>query len=191
MDKGEATKQAENIVLVGRAGNGKSATGNSLIGQKVFESEAHATKCQAHGAVVTGDNHTINVIDTPDLSDLGLSAEFISREIVRFLTLAEGGIHAVVLVLSARTQITQEEVSTLRILHALFGSEIAAYFIVVFTGGDVLEEEGVTLDEFLGREDCPPFVKDVLKMFGNRMVLFDNKTHDEGKKAEQSISFSL
>lgn len=60
MDKGEATKQARNIVLVGRAGNGKSATGNSLIGQKVFESEAHAM----HGAV-TRDNHTINVINTP------------------------------------------------------------------------------------------------------------------------------
>ncbi|CAA7029837.1 unnamed protein product [Microthlaspi erraticum] len=184
MDKGEATKQARNIVLVGRAGNGKSATGNSLIGQKVFESEAHE-KCQAHGAVM-GDNLTINVINTPDLSDMGLPAEFINREIVRFLTLAEGGIHAVVWVLSARsTQITVEDLSTLGILHALFGSEIAAYVTIVFTGGDMLEEEGVTLDEFLGREDCPPFVKEVLKMSGNRMVLFDNKTHDEGKKAEQ------
>jgi len=181
MDKGEATKQAVNIVLVGREGNGKSATGNSLIGQKVFESEADA-KCQAHGAV-TGDNHTINVINTPGLSDLGESAKFISREIVRCLTLAEGGIHAVVWVLSSRTQI--EELSTLGILYALFGSEIAAYVIIVFTGGDVLAEEGVTLDEFLGREDCPPLVKEVLKISGNRMVLFDNKTHDEGKKAEQ------
>jgi len=182
MDKGEATKQARNIVLVGRAGNGKSATGNSLIGQKVFESDETHAKCQAHEDV-TGDNHTINVINTPGLSDLGESAKFISREIVRCLTLAEGGIHAVVWVLSAKTQI--EEMSTLGILYALFGSEIAAYVIIVFTGGDVLEEEGVTLDEFLGREDCPPFVKDVLKMFGNRKVLFDNKTHDEGKKAEQ------
>ncbi|CAA7029833.1 unnamed protein product [Microthlaspi erraticum] len=163
MDKGEATKQAVNIVLVGRTGNGKSATGNSIIGQKVFESEeAHATKCQKHEAV-KGDDHTINVIDTP----------------------AEGGIHAVVLVLSARTQITEEEESTLGILHALFGSEIAAYVIVVFTGGDVLGEKGVTLEEFLVGEDCPPFVEEVLNMSGNRMVLFDNKTNDESKKAEQ------
>lgn len=116
-----------------------------------------------------------------DLADLGLSAEFISGEIGRFLTLAEGGIHAVVWVLSARTQI--EEMSTLGILYALFGSEIAAYVIIVFTGGDVLEEEGVTLDEFLGREDCPPFVKvgwffhffehyDILEMQGRLFFFF-------------------
>jgi len=184
MDKGGETKQAVNIVLVGREGNGKSATGNSLIGQKVFVSDEADAKCEAHGAV-TGDNHTINVINTPGLSDLGVSAKFISREIVRCLTLAEGGIHAVVLVLSSRAQITEEELSTLGILHALFGSEIAAYVIVVFTGGDVLAEEGVTLDEFLGGEDFPPLVKEVLKMSGNQMVLFDNKTDDEGKKAEQ------
>ncbi|XP_010463112.1 PREDICTED: immune-associated nucleotide-binding protein 8 [Camelina sativa] len=100
--KGHSSKQAENIILVGRTGNGKSATANSLIGRKVFDSKSHASgvtmKCQTHG-VVTKDGHKINVIDTPGLFDLSASAEFISREIVRCLTLAEGGIHAVLLVL--------------------------------------------------------------------------------------------
>lgn len=28
-------------------------------------------------------------------------------------------------------------------------------------------------------------LQEVIKLSGNRMVLFDNRTHDEGKKAEQ------
>ncbi|KAK4481284.1 hypothetical protein RD792_012169 [Penstemon davidsonii] len=55
--------------------------------------------------------------------------------------------------------------------------------IVVFTGGDVLEEDE-TLDDFLGC-DCPEALKEILKMCGNRRLLFDNKTKDKFIKSEQ------
>lgn len=58
----------ENIVLLGRTGNGKSATGNSIARQKVFISKPHAAgvtmECQTFRAV-TPEGPILNIIDTP------------------------------------------------------------------------------------------------------------------------------
>jgi len=58
----------ENIVLVGRTGNGKSTTGNSIVRSKVFKSKTKssgvAMECHAVKAV-TPEGPILNVIDTP------------------------------------------------------------------------------------------------------------------------------
>ncbi|KAG2331345.1 hypothetical protein Bca4012_019067 [Brassica carinata] len=176
----------ENIVLLGRTGNGKSATGNSIARQKVFISKPHAAgvtmECQTFRAV-TPEGPILNIIDTPGLFDMSVAADVISREIVRCLTLAEGGIHAAVLVLSARTRFSKEEEMVLSTLQVLFGSKIVDYLIIIFSAGDVLDYDGVTLEEYL--EDCPDYLKRVLILCGQRMTLFDNRTKDPAKKMKQ------
>lgn len=137
---------------------------------------------------------------------MSVAAEVISREIVRCLTLAEGGIHAAVLVLSARTRFSKEEEMVLSTLQVLFGSKIVDYLIIIFSAGDVLEDDGVTLEEYL--EDCPDYLKvgvlisfvenrgfilrlmyyslqRVLILCGQRMTLFDNRTKDSAKQMKQ------
>lgn len=76
------------------------------------------------------------------------------REIVNCIELAKDGIHAVLVVFSVRTRFTREEEGVLQKFQNYFGEKITNYVIVVFTGGDELEQDDVTLEEYIG-SCCP------------------------------------
>jgi len=87
--------------------------------------------------------------------DLSVSEDFISKEIINCLTLAEEGVHAVLFVLSMKNRITQEEEYALNTLQRIFGSKILEYLIFLLIDGEKFEAK--ELEDYF-RECCPEFL---------------------------------
>ena len=47
------------------------------------------------------------------------------------------------------------------------------YMIVLFTGGDDLDYDGMTLQNFV--RDSPPGLKEILHLAGNKYIVFNNR----------------
>ncbi|KAF9608930.1 hypothetical protein IFM89_012098, partial [Coptis chinensis] len=126
------------------------------------------------------------------LFDFSVGSNIVGKEIVNCIRLDKDGIHAVLAVFSVRTRFSLEEEVAIQTLKNFFGEKIVDYMIVVFTGGDELEDNDETLEDYLGHEcpkplqfKCVILMQEILKSCKNRVVLFDNKARDESKKDEQ------
>lgn len=92
------------------------------------------------------------------LFDAKADPEFLGKEIVKCVDMAKDGIHAVLVVLSIRGLFSVEEKAVVGSLKKFFGENITDYMIVVFTGGDELEEAELSLEDYLGREGSDPLL---------------------------------
>ncbi|XP_006636980.2 GTPase IMAP family member 7-like [Lepisosteus oculatus] len=168
------------LVLLGMTGQGRSSSGNTILGRKAFRSEASPRSVTKRSALERGevDGRPVLVVDTPGFFDTDLSELEVKQEVLRCVALSAPGPHAFLLVIRVGRRKRTERRVVDTVLQ-LFGEQALRYTVVLLTRGEELA--GKPPAQFV-QED--PHLAELVGRCGGGCHLFRNK--EPGDRAQVS-----